>query len=62
MEKRTCPKCGTDWYSAETTRDWICGYCYTKIPKINNYDACEHQYVRGDEVACKRYDQGDDEK
>ncbi len=45
MEKRTCPKCGTDWYSAETTRDWTCDYCYTKIPKINDCDACEHQYI-----------------
>jgi hypothetical protein len=24
MTKRTCPKCGTDWYSADASGIWLC--------------------------------------
>jgi len=30
-EKRTCPKCGVDWYSADTVGVWRCE-CGAKIP------------------------------
>lgn len=32
MDRRTCPKCGATWYSADP-RDWICGNCGAVIPR-----------------------------
>jgi ribosomal protein S27AE len=31
-EKRTCPGCGADWYSADPN-DWICEKCEATITK-----------------------------
>lgn len=34
MVKRSCPRYGKDWYSADTTnRVWICSKCGAEIPK-----------------------------
>lgn len=35
MEKRICPKCNIDWYSADSFHDWTCKNCGTIIPKLN---------------------------
>ncbi len=31
MTKRTCPKCSTNWYSADTATTWKCTKCGAKI-------------------------------
>ena len=32
MISRICPKCGLPCYSADTTSEWECPKCGTKIP------------------------------
>lgn len=33
MEKRICPSCKSEWYSADEEHDWTCDKCGTVIPK-----------------------------
>lgn len=33
MEKRICPKCNAENYSADTMSNWICYKCGMKIPR-----------------------------
>ena len=39
MEKRTCPNCGKDWYSADAESDWVCEHCGTLIPIVKGENA-----------------------
>jgi ribosomal protein S27AE len=32
MDARTCPNCGTIWYSADYDNTWICEECGAEIP------------------------------
>ena len=32
MVKRECPKCGAEWYSADTFTVWICDVCGAEVP------------------------------
>ncbi len=32
MDARTCPNCGTIWYSADYDNTWICQECGAEIP------------------------------
>ena len=36
MTNRTCPHCGTTWYSAAAEGDWECGKCGAKIPEVKH--------------------------
>ena len=33
MEKRICPSCKTNWYSADSSHDWTCDKCGETITK-----------------------------
>lgn len=38
-KKRTCPKCGMEWYSADTLTVWLCEKCGAKIPPERERDS-----------------------
>ena len=39
MIMRKSPNCGTKWYSADESRDWVCDKCGAKISKKLNKEA-----------------------
>jgi ribosomal protein L37AE/L43A len=39
MTKRTCPKCGKSWYSADDLSVWICENCGAEIGPDRNEPA-----------------------
>jgi len=41
MVKRTCPICGLDWYSANSSGTWICPECQGEIGPEETHENSE---------------------